>query len=187
MEAENEEFEKEDKGQEDLAYVETLVSRTVSYKSRTTHERSSRLENGHGPAHTRWGSSVKDADISDGTPTASTITSLNTPMNLEEMEKEAKDLDVELEKMVLRGVKHRIDLDSIEAKSEERKRIREAITQAKNQMSPEYQTAVHQGDMYQKKENRHRENRENNRKQSITGYRPNKKGEFTVIVRDHKH
>ena len=38
---------------------------------------------------------------------------------------------MELEKMVLRGVKHRIDLDSIEAKSKERKRIQEAITQAK--------------------------------------------------------
>ena len=65
------------------------------------------------------------------------------------MEKEAKDLDVELEKMVLRGVKHRIDLDSIEAKSEERRRIKEAIIQAKRQMSPGHQTAVHPGEVYQ--------------------------------------
>ena len=41
------------------------------------------------------------------------------------MEKEAKDLDVELEKMILRGVKYRIDLNSIEAKSKERRRIKE--------------------------------------------------------------
>ena len=89
--------------------------------------------------------------------------------------------------MILRGVKYRIDLDSIEAKSEERRRIKEAIIQAKRQRSPGYQTAVHPGEVYQKKENRHRENRENNGKQSVTGYKPNKKGENTVIVRDHKH
>ena len=52
-EAENEEFEKEDKGQEDLDYVETLLSRTVSYKSKTIHERCSRLENTHSQVHAR--------------------------------------------------------------------------------------------------------------------------------------
>ena len=131
VEAEKEEFEKEDKGQEDLAYVETLVSRTVSYKIRTTHERSSRLENGHGQAHTRCASAVKDAYTSDGTPLSSTITSPNTLMNLEEMKMQVKDLNRELERMILRGAKYRVDLDSIEAKSEERRRLKDAISQTK--------------------------------------------------------
>ena len=51
----------------------------------------------------------------------------NTYKNLEEMEKEAKELDVELEKMVLKGAKHRVNLCLIEVKSGERRRLREAI------------------------------------------------------------
>ena len=59
--------------------------------------------------YTRWGPSV---DISGGTPSTSTSTSSNTYKNLE-MEKEAKEIDEELKKMVLKGAKHRVNLDLI--------------------------------------------------------------------------
>ena len=90
-------------------------------------------------------------------------------MNLEDLEKEAKDLDEELEKIIKKGGKHRVDLDAIEERSEKRKRIREAITQARKQT--------------QKEENRYRESKESNRKQSLTPYKPEKKEEYTVTVR----
>ena len=53
MEAESEELEEEDKGQRGHAYVETLVSRTVSYHRRTTIERSSRMKTGDRKTYTR--------------------------------------------------------------------------------------------------------------------------------------
>ena len=111
MEEEGEELEEEDKEQGDHTYVETMVSRTVSYHRRTNLERSSKMKNGDRKAHTRWGPSVEDKKVSDGIPTESTITSSHTPMNLEDLEKEAKDLDEELEKMIMKGGKHRVDLD----------------------------------------------------------------------------
>ena len=136
--------------------------------------------------HTRWGPSVEDKNVSDGIPTKSTITSSHTPMNLEDLEKEAKDLDEELEKMIMKGGKHRVDLDAIEERSEKRKRIREAITQARKQTNPGYQTASHPKDTYQKEENRYRESKESNRKQPLTPYKPEEKEEYTVTVRDLK-
>ena len=170
MEEESEELEKEDKEQRDHTYVETVVSRTVSYQRRTTLESSSRMKNGHRKAHTRWGPSVEDKNVSDGIPTESTITSSHTPMNLEDLEKEAKDLDEELEKMIMKGGKHRVDLDAIEERSEKRKKIREAITQARRQT--------------QKEEDRYRESKKSNEKQSLIPYKPEKKEEYTVIVRN---
>ena len=64
--------------------------------------------------------------------------------------------------------------------------MREAINQARKQTSPEYQTAVHPRDTYQKEENRYRESKESNRKQSLTPYKPEQKEEYTVTVRDLK-
>ena len=170
MEEESEEFEEEDKEQRDHTYVETLVSKTVSYHRRTTLERSSKMKNGDRKTYTRCGPSVEDKKVSDGIPTESTITSSHTPMNLEDLEKEAKDLDEELEKMIMKGGKHKVDLDTIEERSEKRKKIREVITQARRQT--------------QKEENRHRESKKSNEKQSLIPYKPAKKEEYTVIVQN---
>ena len=118
MEEEDEELEEVDKEQRDHTYVETMISRTVSYHRRTTLERSSKMKNGDRKTYTRWGPSVEDKKVSDGIPTESTTTSSHTPINLEDLEKEAKDLDEELEKMIKKGGKHRLDLDAIEERSE---------------------------------------------------------------------
>ena len=69
-----------------------------------------------------------------------------------------------------RGGKNGVNLDAIEERSEKRKRIREAITQARRQT--------------QKEENRHRESKKINEKQSLVPYKPEKKEEYTVMVRD---
>ena len=78
-------------------------------------------------------------------PTESTSTSSYTPVNLEDLEKEATEVDEELKKMIKRGEKNGVNLDAIEERAEKRKRIREAITQARRQT--------------QKEENRHRESK----------------------------
>ena len=106
----------------------------------------------------------------NGIPTESTSTSSHTPVNIEDLEKEAKELDEELKKMIKRGGKNGVNLDAIEERSEKRKRIREAITQARRQT--------------QKEENRHRESKKSNEKQSLIPYKPEKKEEYTVIVRN---
>ena len=53
-------------------------------------------------------------------PTESTSTSSHTPINLEDLEKEAKELDEELKKMIKRGGKNGVNLDAIEERSEKR-------------------------------------------------------------------
>ena len=86
-------------------------------------------------------------------PTEFTSTSSHTPVNLEDLEKEATEVDEEFKKMIKRGGKSGVNLDAIEERSEKRKKIREAITQARRQT--------------QKEENRHRESKKSNRKHSL--------------------
>ena len=169
MEEEDEELEEVDKEQRDLTYVETVTSRTISYHRKTTLERSSKIMTGDRRTYTRWGPSVEDEKVLNDIPTESTSTSSHTPVNLEDLEKEATEVDEELKKMIKRGGKSGVNLDAIEERSEKRKKIREAI-QARR--------------LTQKEEDRHRESKKSNEKQSLIPYKPEKKEEYTVIVRN---
>ena len=112
-------------------------------------------------------------------------------MNLEEMELQVKGLNRELEGIILSGAKYRVDLDLIEAKSEERRKLKDAIIQTKRQMRPGYKstklTAVHSSEVCRRNEDRYKEKRRKNQKYSIADYKPNKEGEFSITVKDYRH
>ena len=48
-------------------------------------------------------------------------------------------------------------------------------------------TAVHSSEVYRRNEDRYKENKRKNKKYSIADYKPNKKDEFTVSVKDYRH
>ena len=100
MEEEDEELEEMDKEQRSHTYVETVTSRTISYHRKTTLERSSKTKTGNRRTYTRWGPSVEDEKVLCDIPTESTSTSSHTPVNLEDLEKEATEVDEELKKMI---------------------------------------------------------------------------------------
>ena len=88
----------------------------------------------------RHASSEKVMDTSDDALLSSPPTSPNTYMNLEEMELQIEKLNRELGRIILNGAKSRVDLDLIEGKSEERRKLKNTIKQMKRQVRPGYQS-----------------------------------------------
>jgi len=142
---------------EEFDHVEKVLSRTVSYKNQEMHRRSSKAENIRSQAYISHASSEKDIDTSDDAllppppPPPPDIS-----LNLEEVEMQIEKLDREFEKIIVNGAKSSVsvDLDLIEAKSEERRKLKNTIKQIKKQMRSGYQNvkwqAVRSIDVYRK-------------------------------------
>ena len=96
----------------------------------------------------------KDIDTSDDALLSSPPTPTDISLNLEEVDLQIEKLNRELEKIIANGAKSSVDLDLIEAKSEERREMKNTLKQKKKQMRPGYKNvkwqAVRSIDVYQK-------------------------------------
>jgi len=137
---------------EEFDHVEKVLSRTVSYKNQEIRRRSSKAENIRSQAYISRASS--DIDQSDGGLPPPPPPPPDINLNLEEVEMQIEKLDKEFQKIIVYGAKSSIDLDLIEAKSEERKKLKNTLKQIKKQMRSGYQNvkwqAVHSIDVLRK-------------------------------------
>ena len=88
--------------------------------------------NGTRRTHTRWGPVTENEKIlKDMHHEVTTASSCNS-VNVVKLEREAKQVDEELKKMIKKSGKTGVNLDEIEEHSEKRKKLRKAIQEARN-------------------------------------------------------
>ena len=88
--------------------------------------------NGTRRTHTRWGPVTENEKILKDMHPEVTTTSSHIPVNLVNLEREAKQVDDELKKMIKKSGKSGVNLDEIEERSEKRKKLRKAIMEARS-------------------------------------------------------
>ena len=132
MDEEDEDCEEVDKEQRSLTYMETVTSRTISYYRKSTLEKSPKIVTGTRRTHTRWGPATENEKVWKDMHPEATTTSSHNPVNLVNLEREAKQVDDELKKMIKKSGNSGVNLDEIEERSEKRKKLRKAIMEARS-------------------------------------------------------
>ena len=93
--------------------METVTSRTISYYRKSTLERSPKIVTGTRRTHTRWGPAAENEKVLTDMHPESTSTSSHIPVYLVNLEREAKQVDDELKKMIKKSGKSGVNLDEI--------------------------------------------------------------------------
>ena len=132
MDEEDEDCEDADKEHRSLTYMETVISRTIRYYGTSTLEKNPKIVNGTRRTHTRWGPvTEKEKILKDMHHEVTTASSCNS-VDVVKLEKEAKQIDEELKKIIKMRGKTGVNLDEIEEHSEKRKKLRKAIQEARS-------------------------------------------------------
>jgi len=136
---------------DEFDHVERVLSRTVSYKNQEICKRSS-SKAGNFRSHAHISQASSDIDNSDDGILPPPPPPPDISLNLEAVEMQIEKLDREFEKIIVNGSKSRVDLDLIEKKSEERRKLKNTIKQIKKQMKCGYQNveweSVHPKDVF---------------------------------------
>ena len=91
----------------------TVTSRTISYYRTSTLEKNPKIVNGTRRTHTRWGPVTENEKILKDMHPEVTTTSSHNPVNLVNLEREAKQVDEELKKMIKKSGETGMNLDEM--------------------------------------------------------------------------
>eukprot|EP00092_Neocalanus_flemingeri_P025881 GFUD01028048.1.p1 GENE.GFUD01028048.1~~GFUD01028048.1.p1 ORF type:complete len:1120 (+),score=253.78 GFUD01028048.1:169-3360(+) len=123
---------------DEFDHVESVLSRTVSYKNTELCKKSS-SKAGNFRNHAYISQTSSDFNNSDDGILPPPPPPPNISLNLEEVERQIEELDREFEKIIVNGSKSSVDLDLIEKKSDERRKLKNTLKQIKKQMKCGYQ------------------------------------------------
>ena len=131
IDEEDEDCEEADKEHRSLTYMETVTSRTVRYYGTSTLKKNPRM-NRIRRMHTRWGPVTENETILKAMHHEVTNASSGNSVDVVKLEREAKQIDEELKKMMKMSEKAEVNLDKIEEHSEKRKKLRKTIQEARS-------------------------------------------------------
>ena len=117
--------------------VERVLSRTVSYKRQETCQTSA-SKSGNFRSHANISQPSSDPDHSEDGLLPPAPPTPDISLNLEAVEMQIEKLEREFEKIISNSFKSHIDLDLIDKKSEERRKLKNTLKQLKKQMKCGY-------------------------------------------------